>query len=232
MPSDLAGGSDDQPARWEGWTTYTSTPMPHQPARQPEARPSSLVDRNHALDAAARSGGAGAFVCVRPGTCAAITQLCYSLRSRARASSHGPRRQVSERRLSATSKDPPVWDGRQPSRRAPPSWDLLLERVLRAIMDISAPAISLADRPHAGPFGSPVFACAGKTEPPSRLIFSQTLAGKRLDYLRMIRPPGACSPRSLDHELARSRRYARACWQARSQARYGAVASWRLRSRA
>jgi hypothetical protein len=50
--------------------------------------------------------------------------------------------------------------------------------VLRAIMDISAPAISLADRPHAGPFGSPVFACAGKTEPPSCLIFSQTLAGK------------------------------------------------------
>src|ERR1700693_6608828 len=29
-----------------------------------------------------------------------------------------------------------------------------------------------------GPFGSPVFACAGKTEPPSRLILSQTSAGK------------------------------------------------------
>jgi len=28
-----------------------------------------------------------------------------------------------------------------------------------------------------GPFGSPVFACAGKTEPPSRLILSQTSAG-------------------------------------------------------
>ena len=27
-----------------------------------------------------------------------------------------------------------------------------------------------------GPFGSPVFACAGKTEPPSRLILSQTSA--------------------------------------------------------
>ena len=50
--------------------------------------------------------------------------------------------------------------------------------VLRAIMDIGAPAISLADRPHVGPFGSPVFACVGKTEPPSRLIFSQTSAGK------------------------------------------------------
>src|SRR5271167_4094402 len=29
-----------------------------------------------------------------------------------------------------------------------------------------------------GPFGSPVFASAGKTEPPSRLILSQTSAGK------------------------------------------------------
>src|SRR5205085_9750609 len=28
-----------------------------------------------------------------------------------------------------------------------------------------------------GPSGSPVFACAGKTEPPSRLILSQTSAG-------------------------------------------------------
>ena len=55
---------------------------------------------------------------------------------------------------------------------------ILLSVVLRAIMDISAPAISLADRPHVGPLGSPVFACAGKTEPPSRLIFSQTLADK------------------------------------------------------
>jgi hypothetical protein len=29
-----------------------------------------------------------------------------------------------------------------------------------------------------GPFGSPVLACAGKTEPPSLLILSQTSAGK------------------------------------------------------
>ncbi len=28
-----------------------------------------------------------------------------------------------------------------------------------------------------GPFGSPVFVCAGKTDPPSRLILSQTSAG-------------------------------------------------------
>ena len=51
-------------------------------------------------------------------------------------------------------------------------------------MDISARAISLADRPRPGPFGSPVLACAGKTDPPSRLILSQTSAGKyRSDYV-------------------------------------------------
>ena len=36
--------------------------------------------------------------------------------------------------------------------------------LLRAIMDISARAISLPDRPRRGPFGSPVFAGAGKTD--------------------------------------------------------------------
>ena len=61
---------------------------------------------------------------------------------------------------------------------------LQLEHLLRAIMDISARAFSLADRPRLGPFGSPVFACAGKTEPPSRLILSQTLAGNGLIGLR------------------------------------------------
>src|SRR5215813_12597328 len=50
-------------------------------------------------------------------------------------------------------------------------------------MDISARAISLADRPPTGPFGSPVFARAGKTDPPSRLILSQTSAGKGCCYV-------------------------------------------------
>ena len=33
-----------------------------------------------------------------------------------------------------------------------------------------------------GPDGSPVFACAGKTELPSRLILSQTSVGKAIRY--------------------------------------------------
>jgi hypothetical protein len=54
--------------------------------------------------------------------------------------------------------------------------------VLLGTMDISAHAISLADRLN-GPFGSPVFARTGKTDPPSRFIFSQTPAWKGLAYL-------------------------------------------------
>src|SRR6266436_9934501 len=51
-------------------------------------------------------------------------------------------------------------------------------------MDISARAFSLADRPRRGPFGSPVFACAGKTDPPSLLIPLADLGGKLLIGLR------------------------------------------------
>ena len=59
--------------------------------------------------------------------------------------------------------------------------------MLRATMDISAHAISLTSRPRPGQQGTTlVFACAGKTDPPSRLILSQTSsAGKsyRSDYV-------------------------------------------------
>jgi hypothetical protein len=37
-----------------------------------------------------------------------------------------------------------------------------------------------------GPNGSPGFACAGKTGPPSRFILSQTSAGKRGDYVIVL----------------------------------------------
>ena len=51
-------------------------------------------------------------------------------------------------------------------------------------MEISAHTFSLADRPRAGPFGSPGFACAVKTGPPSRLILSQASAGMGIAVLR------------------------------------------------
>jgi len=48
-----------------------------------------------------------------------------------------------------------------------------------------------------GPFGSPVFACAGKTEPPSLLILSQTSAGKacRSDYVIASSSRAVCDRR-------------------------------------
>ena len=93
-----------------------------------------------------------------------------------------------------------------------------------------------------GPFGSPVFTRAGKTRPPSRLILSQTSAGKicrlhRCVFLisrRTIRRVGrwrSTSPRSPGHEPERSMRCAPACWPARSPAHCGAAASWQPRSR-
>ena len=48
--------------------------------------------------------------------------------------------------------------------------------LLRTIMDISARAFSLTDRPRRAIWVTSV-ACARKTEPPSRLILSQTSAG-------------------------------------------------------
>jgi hypothetical protein len=55
--------------------------------------------------------------------------------------------------------------------------------LLRAIMDISAHPISLGDRPQPGPFGSPVLACAGKTDPPSSSHPLANLGGGRLTYV-------------------------------------------------
>ena len=49
-----------------------------------------------------------------------------------------------------------------------------------------------------GPFGSPVFACAGKTEPPSRLILSQTSAGKACRVTSWRAPHLARFPCSID----------------------------------
>jgi len=62
--------------------------------------------------------------------------------------------------------------------------------VLRAIMDISARAASLTAGLN-GPSGSPVYARARKTEPPSRLILSQTSAGDCRRHQRVQLPYGA-----------------------------------------
>ena len=98
--------------------------------------------------------------------------------------------------------DPNVWSGRA-VQEASSTWlmrscinvsGLWLERVvLQATMDISAHASSLPDRPRSRPFGSPVFACAGKTDPPSRLILSQTSAGELKLRHRLLLLASLCS---------------------------------------
>src|SRR6202158_6362224 len=42
--------------------------------------------------------------------------------------------------------------------------------------------VLISGQASSGPFGSPVFACAGKTGPPSLLILSQTSAGNGICY--------------------------------------------------
>ena len=83
------------------------------------------------------------------------------------------------------------------------------------------------------PNGSPVLARAGKTEPPSRLVLSQTSAGNSQSFTQTKRlTPWPASPRSFGHEPERSKQSWPVCWQARSQEHCGAAASWRPRSRA
>jgi hypothetical protein len=64
-----------------------------------------------------------------------------------------------------------------------------------------------------GPFGSPVFACAGKTEPPSRLILSQTSAGNFDRITSSLAPHIAqflCSTRAVPSSRPADRRSRRA----------------------
>jgi hypothetical protein len=61
----------------------------------------------------------------------------------------------------------------------------VLHQCIRPLIGAFAPGhhgyqracVLISGQASSGPFGSPVFACAGKTEPPSRLILSQTSAG-------------------------------------------------------
>ena len=55
---------------------------------------------------------------------------------------------------------------------------LCLERVAPGHHGYQRACDLISGQASTGPFGSPVFACAGKTDPPSRLILSQTSAGK------------------------------------------------------
>jgi hypothetical protein len=66
----------------------------------------------------------------------------------------------------------------------------VLHQCIRPLIGACAPGhhgyqracVLISGQASSGPFGSPVFACAGKTGPPSLLILSQTSAGNGICY--------------------------------------------------
>jgi hypothetical protein len=139
---------------------------------------------------------------------------------------------------------------------------LWLEHLLRAIMDISARAFSLADRPRLGHLGHQGSHALGR--PNLHLVSSSRRPRLEIGYIIVcsscravplfeqwpfLRP----GPQRAEHGArikqvgrlhrrsssvrrrapwpAPPRRCGQVCWRARSPARCGATASWRLRSR-
>src|SRR5271170_3419891 len=95
---------------------------------------------------------------------------------------------------SSSQFDPNVWSGRALQEDIVELAAAVLHQCIRPLIGACcAPGHHgyqracdlISGQTSTGPFGSPVFACAGKTEPPSLLILSQTSAGKacRSDYV-------------------------------------------------
>jgi hypothetical protein len=151
--------------------------------------------------------------------------------------------------------DPHVWSGRAlqvdfaelavsglASMYPVSSWSV----VLLAIMDISARAVSLADRPRLGHLGHQCSHAPGRpnlhlylsSRRPRQVRVIDLAMSSRIPHLTFsystIKQVGrwrSTSPRSPDHGPGRTKRCGPACWPARSRARCGAAASWRPRSR-
>ena len=89
-------------------------------------------------------------------------------------------------KLANSRFDPNVWSGRAVQEVSSTLVDTVLHYCIRPLIGAPAPghhgyqrACGLISRQAStGPFGSPVFACAGKTDLHHRLILSQTSAGK------------------------------------------------------
>jgi len=89
------------------------------------------------------------------------------------------------RRWLTAAFDANVWSGRALQEDFVELAAAVLHQCIRPLIGAFAPGhhgyqracVLISGQASIGPFGSPVFACAGKTEPPSRLILSQTSAG-------------------------------------------------------
>src|SRR3984957_6440652 len=106
--------------------------------------------------------------------------------------------------------------------------------VLLAIMDISARAISLADRPQPGHLGHQ---CSHTPGRPNLHLVSSSRKPRRVVTVysicsQVIRRLAARSLRRFGHARGRPRQYGPACWQVRSQGHCDAASSWPLRSNA
>jgi hypothetical protein len=135
--------------------------------------------------------------------------------------------------------DPNVWSGRAVQEVFVDPADAVLHQCIRPligalcsglIMDISAPAFSLPDRPQRTIW---VTRFRVRREDRTSISFSSSRRPWRVnELLANATQLEACWPRRCDCELARSMRCVRACWRARWQARCGAAASWPPRSNA
>jgi len=138
-----------------------------------------------------------------------------------------------------TARDLNVWSGRAVQEVFVDSADAVLHQCIRPligalcsglIMDISAPAFSLPDRPQRTIW---VTRFRVRREDRTSISFSSSRRPWRVNELfANATQLEACWPRRCDCELARSMRCVRACWRARRQARCGAAASWPPRSNA
>src|SRR5215470_17060857 len=92
-------------------------------------------------------------------------------------------------------------------------------------MDISARAISLADRPQGAIW---VTGVRMRRQDRSSISFSSSRRPRQVRCFdaSLITRPESCSPRMLGHEPGRSKQCERACWRARWRGRCDATASW------
>src|SRR4029077_4222202 len=112
--------------------------------------------------------------------------------------------------------DPYVWSGRALQVVSPSWWGAVLHQFIRPLIGACcAPGhhgyqracVLISGQASIGPFGSPVFACAGKTEPPSRLILSQTSAGNLIGLRhRLLLISLSSFVRAKDHSFVPARR--------------------------
>src|SRR5271169_5068535 len=98
---------------------------------------------------------------------------------------------IRTKRARTDAIDPHVWSGRALQESSSSCLIAVLHQCIRPLLGACCTpghhgyqraCVLISGQASNGPFGSPGFACAGKTDPPSRLILSQTSAGNGICY--------------------------------------------------